>query len=212
MKCKYAFKVLGYENLARDYDVELVNLTEDHGDALEVVVDKRKFRFVVPRVIGNADLKINIPKIKSATDEIKLTCALKNVFGCNPYPRKFKYHPNLARAIVGINKAMKFDLCLIDGNIVSGFSPRRLGLVMACRDAVAIDAAAARIAGLNPKRIECLMLAQKEGLGNLLFTTTGKSLSYFRDRYPRVSARAKIMNRAYALWSRSGIGSKIGLG
>ena len=29
MRCKYAFKILGYEKLAKDYDVTLVNLSED---------------------------------------------------------------------------------------------------------------------------------------------------------------------------------------
>ena len=106
---------------------------------------------MVPRVIRDADLKINIPKIKYTFEKIKLTCALKNIFGCNPYPKKFKYHSKIEEAIVALNKAMKFDLCIIDGNIISGAKPRKIGLVMASKDPVAIDAAAAKIAGINPK-------------------------------------------------------------
>ena len=45
---------------------------------------------------------------------------------------------------------MKFDLCLIDNNIAAGIQPRKLGLVMASQDPVAIDVAAAKIAWLNP--------------------------------------------------------------
>ena len=42
--------------------------------------------------VQEADLKINVCKIKYSLESIKITCALKNVFGCNPYPKKFKYH------------------------------------------------------------------------------------------------------------------------
>ena len=212
MKCRYVFKMLGYEKLARDYNVGLVNLSQDQGQTVEVRVNGQNFHIVVPQVIQNADLKINIPKIKYASEEIKMTCALKNIFGCNPYPKKFRYHSRLASAIVAINKVMKFDLCLIDGYIVSGEHPRKLGLAMASEDPVAIDAGAAKIAGLNPRKIEYLLLAQKEGLGQLRFIPVGKSLHYFRERYPRVSARTKIVNRAYRLLTQSGLGSRIGMG
>jgi uncharacterized protein (DUF362 family) len=212
MKCKYAFKMLGYERLSSDYDVKLINLSEDKSDTIDMKIEGHSFHLMLPRSICNADLKINVPKIKYATKEIKLTCALKNIFGCNPYPKKFRYHSSLAEAIVAINKAMSFDLCLVDGNVVSGVQPRRLGLLMASKDPVAIDAAAARIAGLAPEKIQYLRLAQKEGLGSMFFTPKGETLSYFRDRYPRLTSRGKLINKAYALLTCTGIGAKIGLG
>lgn len=212
MKCKYVFKMLGYEKLAREYDVELVNLSEDKSEKTDATAGGHGFRLMLPQTIRNADLKINVPKIKYTVEDIELTCALKNIFGCNPYPKKFRYHPHLGEAIVAINKAMKFDFCLIDGNVVSGTQPRRLGLVMASKDPVAIDAAAAEIAGLNPKKIGYLRLAQEEGLGKLSFIRKGESLPYFRERYPRTTARQKIINRAYTLLMHSGMGSMIGLG
>lgn len=211
MKCKYVFKMLGYERLSLDYDVKLINLSEDESDTIDMKIGGHSFHLMLPRSICNANLKINVPKIKYATEEIKLTCALKNIFGCNPYPKKFRYHSSLAEAIVAINKAMNFDLCLIDGNVVSGVQPRRLGLAMASKDPVAIDTAAARIAGLAPEKIQYLGLAQKEGLGSMFFTLKGESLSYFRDRYPRLTSRGKLTNKAYALLTRAGIGAKIGL-
>jgi uncharacterized protein (DUF362 family) len=212
MKCRHAFKMLGYEKLAQDYNLKLVNLSEDRNNIVEATAGGQPFHLKVPQTIQNADLKINVPKIKYTIEDIKLTCALKNVFGCNPYSRKFKYHPRLREAIVAINKIMGFDFCLIDGNIVSGAQPRRLGLVMAGKDPVAVDAAAARIAGLNPKRIGYLQLAQEEGLGNMFFSERGESLQYFRERYPKTSVKQKITDRAHTLLVRSRMGSIIGLG
>lgn len=211
MKCKHIFRMLGYEKLSKDYNVKLINLSEDKYDVAQVMVGGHSFNLMVPRTIRDADLKINVPKIKYTFEEIKITCALKNIFGCNPYPKKFRYHPRLGEVIVATNKAMRFDLCIIDGNNVSGIQPRRLGLVMASTDRVAIDAAAAKMAGVNPKRIKYLRLAEKEGLGNMSFVSRGIPPSYFSRRYPRKDVTKKMMGKAYGLVIRLGLGKRLGL-
>jgi uncharacterized protein (DUF362 family) len=211
MKCKYAFKMLGYEKLAKEHNLKLVNLSEEKNSTHEVTVGKQKFRLAVPRIIEEADLKINIPKIKYTIKEIKITCALKNIFGCNPYPKKFKYHSKLGETIVALNKAMKFNLCIIDGIIVSGAQPRKLGLVMASKDPVAIDAAASKIAGINPKTIRYLQLAAKEGLGHTDFIQKGVPLNYFKARYPRKHIQKKLMGKAYELIVTMRLSKKLGL-
>jgi len=198
MICKYAFRMLGYEKLAEKYNVKLVNLSKESCNPVQVTVGEKVFRFMVPKIILEADLKINVPKIKYTMRGIELTCALKNIYGCNPYPKKFKYHGILAETIVALNKIMRFDLCIIDGYIVSGIHPRKLGLVMAGQDPVAIDAAAAEIAGLNPKKIKYLQLAEKEGIGRISYIPRGVPINYFKSRYPRKDFKKKLMGKAYA--------------
>lgn len=211
MKCRHAFKILGYEKMAEKQNVKLVNLSEDEGSSIEVKVGDRSFHLMVPKTIQNADLKINVTKIKYSLENIKITCALKNIFGCNPYPKKFRFHPKLDETIVALNKAMKFDLSIIDGIIVSGIQPRRLGLIMASTDPVAIDVAAAKIAGVNPKKIRYIQLAKKEGLGNTSYIEKGIPLSYFKDRYPRKNVRKILMGKAYNMLVRTNLGKKFGL-
>jgi len=211
MKCKHIFKMMGYDKLAEEYNVKLVNLSEDACEATKVTVNNHPFTVKVPKTIRDADLKINVPKIKYTMEEIKITCALKNIFGCNPYPKKFQYHPRLGEVIVAVNKAMKFDLCIIDANTVSGIKPRRLGLVMTSKDPVAIDAAAARIAGVKPRSMKYLQLAQKEGLGTTSFTARGISPTYFYQRYPRKNVTKKVMAKAYGLITLLKLGKRIGL-
>jgi uncharacterized protein (DUF362 family) len=211
MICKYAFRMLGYEKLAEKYNVKLVNLSKETCNPAQVTVRKEVFRFNIPKIIQEADLKINIPKIKYTTRGIELTCALKNIYGCNPYPKKFRYHPILAETIVALNKIMRFDLHIIDGYIVSGIQPRRLGLVMASRDPVAIDAAAAEIAGLNPRRIKYLQLAEKEGIGKISYKPVGAPINYFKSRYPRKDFKKKLMGKAYATLLLTGLGEKLGI-
>jgi len=211
MKCKYAFRFLGFEKLAEAYDVKLVNLSEDKYDNVEVTAGTESFQFMLPWTIRDADLKINIAKIKYTFAKIKLTCVLKNIYGCNPYPKKYKYHPRIEEAIVALNKLMNFDLCLIDNYIASGMKPRKLGLVMASSDPVAIDVASAKIAGINPKAVKYLKLASDEGLGNTSYVEKGMPLNYFEAKYPKKNLKKKLMGRAYSLVVTLGLGKRLGL-
>jgi len=112
---------------------------------------------------------------------------------------------------VAINEAIKFDICLVDGNVVTGSGVKGLGLVMASEDPVAIDSAAARIAGINPYSIRYLKLASKAGLGNINFGARGMPIRYFKERYPRRTAKSKLMSKAFELVSILNLGGKLGL-
>ena len=211
MRCKYAFRMLGFEKLAREKNVRLVNLSEDESDSVDVACNGNKYNFMVPKIIQDADLKIGISKIKYTVDPIKLTCALKNMYGCNPYPKKYKYHLDLGNVIVALNKAMKFNLFLIENNIASGVQPRKLGLTMASLDPVAIDVAAAQIAWLNPNKIRYFQVAEKEGIGKRAFVSKGASLDYFRALYPKRTFKMKMKAHAYKLVVGVGLGKRLGL-
>ena len=211
MKCKYAYRFLGFEKLAKEYGVRLVNLSEDSFVTKNVTVGANSFDIMVPQSIQKADLKISISKIKYTMEPIKLTCALKNMYGCNPYQKKFEYHPRLGEMIIALNKAMKFNLWLIDGNIVSGSQPRRIGLAMASQDPVAMDVAAAEIAGINPHKIKYLQQAGKEGLGRASYVPKGISIRNFSEAYPRKSLNKKLMGKAYKIVVHLGLGKRLGV-
>ena len=211
MKTKHVFKMLAYDKLAHDYNVKLLNLSESAFNTNDVTVGKESFKIAVPEIIRNADLRINVPKIKYAMEPLKITCALKNIFGCIPYPRKFRYHSRIEEVIVAANKVMKSDLCIIDANIVSGAQPRRLGLVMASKDPVAIDTAACHVAGIKPRGVRYIRMAHGEGVGNLQILPKGCSPNYFRNRYPRRDIRKKILSEAYKLVTHIGLDKRLGL-
>jgi len=191
MKCRYAFKMLGYEKMSKEKKVTLVNLTEDQNEEITMKIANQSFKFSVPQTIKNAHLFINVPKIKYMKPT-KISCALKNVYGCNPLEAKFRYHPFLDEVIVGLNKIMKPKLCIIDGIIVRGRYTKKLDLVMASTDSVATDSVAAKIAGLNPKKVHHITLAEKEGLGKTSYRVVGESIQYFAKRFPQKDMKAKI--------------------
>jgi uncharacterized protein (DUF362 family) len=208
MKCKYAFKFLGYEKIAEQYEVKLINVSDVEAEPVKAKVGNQNFDLMIPQIIKNADLRINIPKMKYM-GLTKISCALKNIYGCNPYPKKFEYHSRLNETIVALNKIMQFDLCILDGIIVSGSQVSKLGLVMASQDPVAMDTAAAIIIGVNPKSVDHILLAEKEGLGKTSFIANGMNLNYFKDKCPKKDLKGKAMTLGYKMVCALGLEERL---
>lgn len=208
MKCKYAFKYLGYEKLAKEYCVNLVNLSEVAVEKASVKVGGEVFEFSVPKIIKNADLRVNVPKMKYMSFT-KISAAMKNIFGCNPYPKKFEYHSYLDEAIVALNKVMSFDVHVLDGLTVFGSRTSRLGLVMASQDPMAMDAVAATIMGVNPKSVAHIKLAEKEGLGKAAFVVKGADIDYFRRRFPGRGLSERVIAFGYRVVCKMGLDKRL---
>lgn len=185
MRTKHAFSVLGYEKLAEEKDVELFNLSNDSLSEEKVLVNGREITFKIPQSLLKSDLFINVPKLKIMR-ATRITCALKNIFGCIASPRKIVYHPFLNEAIVGINKILRPHITIVDGLIALGRFPVKLGLIMASIDPFSTDWIASQIMGYNPLRIGFLKVAMKEKLGNLEgIRTLGESIVTFKKIFPK---------------------------
>ncbi len=206
-KFEHVSAYLGYKRVSREKRVELVNLSEDRSQEMEVKVAGHSFQFPLPDTIRKADLFINVPKLKLHPC-VKVSCALKNIYGCIPSLAKSRYHPHLAEAIVGINKLMKPHLSLVDGVIVQGKETRRLGLMMASTDPVAIDSAAATIIGAKAERVQAVALASEEGVGRVNYSVEGEKLESFAKRFPKRSIfdeiRIKINNAVLSATKKTG--------
>jgi uncharacterized protein (DUF362 family) len=206
MKAKYAFKMLGYEKLARRKNVELVNLCADtllpiKSNTTNPVLQQIK----MPETLTKVDLFISVPKLKlhSLTG---LTCALKNQFGCIPIKRKIVFHKSLNKAIAFINKAITPDLVLVDGIISKGKTPKRLNLIMTGCDPVAVDFIAAKIAGLNPKRIKHIIESENLGVGSTNVECVGDDWLQFAKSFPHrgffYNVSRKSLLQLYGLYLR----------
>jgi uncharacterized protein (DUF362 family) len=151
---------------------------------------------------------VNVPKIKYM-GFTKISAALKNIYGCNPYPKKFQYHSKLDEVIVALNKVMPFNLHVLDGLTVCGSKTLRLGLIMASQDAVATDAVAATIMGVDPKSVAHIRLAEKEGLGKATFVVKGADLDYFRKRFPGRGLSEKVIAFGYRVVCALGLDKRL---
>ena len=192
MKTKYSFKMLGYEELSRTKEVDLINLSE--GDIVEKQVSVRDNRLTltVNKMLLESDLVINVPKLRTH-NVVGITCSLKNMFGAIAKPRKFGYHKNLDEVIVGINKLVKSDVCIVDGIIARGKYPKKMGLILAGDDALATDFVVAKILGFNPRRIEYLRLAEKENVGDV------DGIKLMEDKTSLTEAKKAFPSSSYLL-------------
>ena len=206
MRTKYSFKMLDYEKLASKKGVKLINLSDDTLFPVDVKM-KTSFsdRIKIPKTLSEVDLFVSVPKLKlhSLTG---LTCALKNQFGCIPFKRKVVFHKDLNNVIAFINKLIPPDLILVDGIVTNGKTPKRLNLIMAGYDPVAVDFVATKIVGLNHRRIKHIIESEKFGVGSCNAELVGEDLSWFADSFPRkgfiYNASRKTLLRLYGLYLR----------
>jgi len=204
MKCKNAFNILGYDKMAAEKKVNLVNLTEEKYRIVNKTIGGHAFKFHIPMLFSEADLIVNVPKPKYM-EGVKISCALKNFFGCNAYPNKLIYHKVLDKAIVAVNENIKTHLVVLDGLAVIGKYTKRLNLVMSSEDPVAADSAVSEMMGLSPRSVGAIVLAAERGIGVSSFSSVGE-FHYFKEQFPskglKDDLRATVANVYLYLFSK----------
>jgi uncharacterized protein (DUF362 family)/Pyruvate/2-oxoacid:ferredoxin oxidoreductase delta subunit len=162
----------GMEEMARRAGVELVNFEASGARAVKF----GSYTFYVAKPVLEADVIINLPKLKTHSLTL-LTCAVKNMFGVMPGFRKGEQHKlypkpeEFARMLVHLYKLVTPSLSIVDaalameGNGPSSGTPKWLGLLMAGEDAIAVDAAAARLIGFPEGFVDTTRIAAEMGLG-----------------------------------------------
>ncbi len=164
---KDAFSVCGYEEIAEQYGVTLIDLERDVSRRVAVDGDWIE---VCERALGLGFL-INVPVLK-AHCQTRLTCALKNLKGCIPDREKRRFHTlGLHRPIARLNRVLATDLVIVDGIVgdltfEEGGTPVRMNRLIAGRDPVLVDAYAAALLGYRPDEIEYIGLARELGVGS----------------------------------------------
>jgi len=203
MKANIAFKLLGYERLANQKKVTLLNLSQDK----KVRVDGN-FIKEIPATTKEVDLLITVPKLKTHTD-VKMSCCLKNQFGAIPYWRKTIFHKNLHKVIVEAAKFMKPHICLVDGVIalegmgpIAQGTPLRMNLIIAGNDPVATDYICTKIMGLS--KVKYIEQAEKEGVGSTKnLEVVGEPVWSVRQKFRGVSPTLRLAMYA----NKFGLGS-----
>ena len=161
-----AFKVCGYEDISKKYDVPLIDLQKDTYKAYEVdglVIN-------VCDQVMKVDYMINIPVLKGHC-QTRMTCALKNMKGCIPNSEKRRFHTlGLHKPIAYLNRIIRQDLVIVDGmngdlNFELGGNPVQMNRIIAGKDPVLIDAYAAQLMGFSIEEIPYISMAERIGIG-----------------------------------------------
>jgi uncharacterized protein (DUF362 family) len=169
-KAETAFEVSGYVEMARRLDVPLVNFSDMRWR--QVFCPPLGAEVGLPAALLDADVFITLPVLKTHALTY-FTGALKNQWGCMPQYDRILMHRYLDPMLAWLQSVLRPALALMDGIVgmegrgPTNGQPRRLDLLLASRDAVALDASAARLVGLDPPRARHLVLAAEQGLGRM---------------------------------------------
>ncbi len=162
-----AFKVCGYQELSKKYNVPLIDLQKDKYKAYEI----NSLRINICDSVTKVDYLINIPVLKGHC-QTNITCALKNMKGCIPDTEKRRFHTmGLHKPIAYLSKLIKQNLIIVDGmngdlNFEEGGNPVQMNRIIAGKDPVLIDAYAAQLMGFGIEEVPYIAMAENIGAGS----------------------------------------------
>ncbi|MFC1899262.1 DUF362 domain-containing protein [Chloroflexota bacterium] len=169
------FCVSGFRQMCERVGVKLINLRET--GFLETVCNGYLLETIhLAKTALEADVIINLPKLKTHSFCF-FTGGVKNMYGTIPtgLRRKFHavYHKNelFSQMLVDLFFAVRPAITIMDSVVAmegegpAGGNPRYLGLILASKDTVALDAVAAKITGFHHQDISTTRYAAARGLG-----------------------------------------------
>ncbi len=175
-----ALEVSGIAGAARKRDLELIDLDEEDPTTVKFPEGSLVDELKVCGRVEKFDLVVSVPVMKTHM-HTGVSLSLKNIKGTLHGREKVKLHQlsgqesggikPLDTAIVDILSLLMPDLAVIDGSVgleglgPSAGTPKRLDAAVASWDAVAADAAACRLMGIDPLTVPHIRLAGERGLG-----------------------------------------------
>jgi len=169
------FQISGIRQMCEKAGVRLINLRET--GFVETSCEGHFLKKVyMSSTVLEADVIINLPKLKTHSLTV-FTGGVKNMFGVIPQGLRTRFHAeyvrneDFAHMLTDVFSVAVPHLTIMDGIIaMEGEGPadgklRRVGVVLASRDAVALDAVATRIIGGNPLDIYTTRYSDERGLG-----------------------------------------------
>lgn len=182
-----SFQELGYETLAKKYNIKLIDLNKTERIEKENPTALKLKKVALPKIAFNSYI-INIPVLK-IHGAAKMTAAMKNVYGFylnssylmragewivthglgKEWWNKSELHLfGVHETIIDLNSYIHFDFNLVDASVgqneneVHGFpfNPP-IGKIIAGNSAKEVDYACAPFLRLNPKKIKYLIGGEK---------------------------------------------------
>lgn len=156
-----------FKNLIIFEKGELVKIKDNRAKVLK--------NFYLSKIVKKVDLVVNVPKLKTHS-LTKITGAIKNLYGLIPGGMKQKLHrkaigdKKFSKLLIDIYQNIKPKLNIMDavigmeGEGPSAGKPKKVGLIMASRNSVALDIVAAILIGYKPKKIFVIKEAVKRKL------------------------------------------------
>jgi uncharacterized protein (DUF362 family) len=165
---KRAYRVCGFDELSRKYNITLHDLKDDEIRRVKA----GDYEFEVCARALDTDFLINVPVLK-AHCQTRLTCCLKNLKGCISDREKRNFHTmGLRRPIAYLNKAIKTGFCVIDGicgdlTFEEGGNPVTRDMILCGSDPLLLDSYCASLLGYKADEVGYIPIAAEIGVGRL---------------------------------------------
>lgn len=177
---EYLLSASGLYDVIREHKVRYVDLNSDDVRATPVRSSFTSFKeLYLPETLFNADLLVSMPKLKTH-HWAGVTLSMKNMFGIIPgtvygWPKNILHWQGIENSILDINSSLPLpQFSIVDGIVgMEGNGPlqgqaKTAGVLLFGEDFVSVDASAARLMRLEPRKIKYLAKGD-EFLGNLAY-------------------------------------------
>ncbi|MGI6084575.1 MAG: DUF362 domain-containing protein [Acetivibrionales bacterium] len=164
---KRAFKVCGYDEISRKYNVPLFDIKQD----TYTIKSYNGMNMEISNKVLSLDFLINVPVLKGHCQTL-VTGALKNMKGCISDREKRNFHTRgLHKPIAYLNKVIKQDFILVDGicgdlDFEEGGNPVQMNRIFCGTDSVLIDSYIASNMGYKPYEVNYIKIAEEIGVGS----------------------------------------------
>ena len=175
---EYLLSASGLYDVVREHKVSYVDLNTDDVRSTPVRSSYTRFKqLYLPETLFNADLLVSMPKMKTH-HWAGVTLSMKNLFGIVPgavygWPKNILHWQGIDNSILDINSSLPLPrFAIVDGIVgMEGNGPlqgqaKSSGVLIFGDDFVSVDASAARLMKLEPRKVNHLAKAD-EFLGNL---------------------------------------------
>src|SRR5215467_1875799 len=194
---EYLLTASGVYDVINEHRVRYVDLNTDDVRLTKLrssLTDLRQL--YIPETLFNADLLVSMPKLKTH-HWAGVTLSLKNMFGIVPgsiygWPKNALHWAGIHGSILDINSSLPIpQFAIVDGIVgMEGNGPlqgqvKQSGVLILGEDLVAVDATAARLMKIEPRKIDYLEIADRF-LGNISYEKielVGERLERFQQDY-----------------------------
>jgi uncharacterized protein (DUF362 family) len=151
-----------------EWRVSFLNLSTDECTSYPVAGTE----IMIPKTMISADYILNLAKMKTCA-HTTVTLGIKNLYGCFQEAKKSRLHKKLDEVLPFLAKTIKTDMTIVDGltcmegnGPVVG-NPRRMGILIASSDVVAVDSFCIRLMGFKPEEIRHVVNTALLGVGQI---------------------------------------------
>ena len=195
-----AYRIMGFEDL-RGQGYEVVDLKKDRTVRIKIHAGRVLDEITTFELATRADAIISVPVLKTH-DQGGATLALKNLKGLVTDTEKRRIHlEGMFEGAVDLVSHFKPVFAVVDGLIgQEGIGPLmglpvEMGVLLAGRDLVAVDATAGRIMGFEAEEVPITKAAAARGLGVLdegQIEVVGEMVAAVRRRFVRCEEDHRI--------------------